>query len=213
MTENLEENQELTDETEFPWEKPEGFTISTKTVAVKSTCQKLLGINPKIWYDLEQKGHIPITGTYDEYFKAIIKYYQNRQDVALAKVKEKGSFKDTEGYSQLQEKLIATQIKLNSSKTQQIYTSLLKDSKEVIKKEELYKLIRPFITSISSILRYESDLNPELKEAVDKCFHSIFRLGSKMLEECDRDEDAFVKRMMEKQVSLQEIMEDNFLED
>lgn len=219
MTEKLEENQQLTkkEEESFPWEDKNNFIISTKEVANKSVCQKVLGVNPKIWYDLEQRGQIPTSGTYDEYFKAIIKYYQNRQEVALAKVKENGnnktSFRDTEDYNKLQEKLIATQIKLNSSKTQQIYTTLLKDSKEVIKKEELYKLVRPFITSISSILRYESDLNPELKGAVDKCFHSIYRLGSKMIAECDRDEEAFVKRMMEKQVSMDEIMQDNFLED
>ena len=218
MEEKDNKNQTLEEQPAVqPWEIKNPFIREAKSLAVKAAVQQLIGINPKTWAELEAKGTIPTSGTYEEYLQKIVKHYQQRQDLALEKLridtekeKEKESSKsrskmifDTEsGLSPIQEAEIIQKIRVNKARERQIHLANMLTSKEMLHRSALLDLTTPMISNIANILRQAAEETPELQETIDNCFKSLHKMGEKLLEQCKEDEAVYIELLTETPIDL-----------
>lgn len=187
------------------------FTRESVNAYRRKAVEELLGLNPKTWSDLETKGVIPLEGTYKECIQAIFQHYQRNNEAKLLKaekVQEGGrkSFDTQSGLSPLQEAEIIKKIKLSMAREEQLHLLNSKERGSMLDKQEALELLAPILGNISSVLRHAADTNPDLQEAVDKCFKSLFRAGSLMAKQCDVDSDRYVQERMKEEVDLEEIL-------
>ena len=76
-----EENQQLT-----PKIEKNIFVIALGEPAIESRMQQILGVNPKSWNELKNKGVLPQTGTYGQFLTRIFTHYKEQNDVKLGKL-------------------------------------------------------------------------------------------------------------------------------
>jgi len=215
MENNNELNQGLTEVQEVPNEK-NPFLSEAKKPCIKSACQKLLNMNPKSWKDLEDKGIIPLSGTYEEYINIIFKHYQMKNEVALERVRlnaeketEKKSSKAPDGdFTKISIAAMVQRIKLDKARERGIHIANLKESKQIIDKNELLVLLSPFFGNIAAVLRNAADTEPTLQPVIDSCFQSLYVTGKNILFQCDRDSDAYVEAMINQEIDLNSLLEE-----
>jgi hypothetical protein len=212
---NNESNQAVKVETN-------AFILILNEPCVESRLYNVLGINPKVWYTLKDRGIIPINGTYGEYLSKVFTHYREQQDVALAKVEankevasSKRNYKSSETESGLPrvvevEKL--QNIKLSRAREEQVHIQNLKERSTIIDKESLLSSFSPIISNIASILRNAASQEPKLQDTIDKCFMNLFHLGELLLQQANLDSERYVKEMLSREVDLEDAIANSGLD-
>lgn len=172
----------------------------------KSYLINLLDINPRSWYDLEEKGVIPLEGTYGEVLRLVFKHFQLRNDAALEKAKLRASNDTESGMSKVMEASMIQKIRLDTAREKSIHINNMKEQKMLLDKNEMVSLIMPIFGSVVSVLRGLSDSRPEIQPEIDKCFERLHHTGRKILEQCDFDSESYVDEMMNAEVDLDSLL-------
>lgn len=196
------------------------FILALAEVAVESRLQKALGVNPKSWNELKNRGILPITGTYGEFLSKVFEHYKNQNDVALERVRLKAensapkrTLQDTEsGLPKVVEAEKIQKIRLDAARERQIHLQNLQTRGQLIDKAELFSIIEPLIGNIVNVLRSAADDDPQLQPVIDKCFSSLYETGQELLRQTDMDGSSYVDIMMAKPVDLDEIIATTELE-
>lgn len=198
------------------------FILSLSEFAVESKIQKVLGVNPKTWNDLKDKGILPRTGTYGEFLTKVFSHYREQNEVGLEKVRvkqeeltNKRNYRNSETESGLPRVVEAEKIqkiRLDSARERQIHIQNLQTRNELISKIELYEVISPLIGNIVNVLRSASDDDPTLQPVIDKCFNSLYITAQELLRQANYDSTRYVDEMMNKPVDLDELLNNAELE-
>lgn len=221
------ENQQFTDELTLeiaPQGKQEKnpFMLAAGEKAVESKIQQMLGINPKVWQELKDKGAIPLSGSYKEFIVSVFNHYRQRNEVSLRKaelIAEKESTKRNSSNAYSDEDMLRVakaekvqKIRLDKAREQEIHIKNLASRNDLVDKSELFELFQPLIGNIANILRSAADENPAMQETVDKCFHNLYNVGTKICEQAKIDKTNYVKYMLETPVDLDSIVDSAELE-
>lgn len=199
------------------------FVLALSEPATEHRIQKVLGVNPKTWNDLKDRGILPRTGTYGEFLTKIFAHYKEQHDIALRKVElkaEEAKSKrntrnaDTEsGLPKVVEAEKIQKIRLDMARERQVHLQNLTARQELISKAELFSLIEPFVGNIVNVLRNAADTDPNLQSVVDQCFISLYEVGVEMLRQADHDGSNYIDILMNKPVDLEEILANAELDD
>jgi phage terminase Nu1 subunit (DNA packaging protein) len=222
--ENNLENQEpipgLTEDTlSNGKEEKNPFLKIIQEQAVESKLQQLFDINPKIWYELKDKGIIPNKGTYKDFLIPLFQHYRKKNDAYLRKVElqqEKytgNASRETEsGLPKIIEAEKYQKIRLDRAREQEVHLKNLATRKELINKNELYSLVSPLVGNIANILRSAADDDPKMQEVVDKCFVSLYNVAKKLVGQAEEDESNYVRYMLDQPIDLDAIIDNADLE-
>ena len=224
MEEKDNNNQELIDtEQAQPWEIKNSFLREAKQQAVKSACQQITGINAKTWFELEKKGVLPASGSYEVYIQKLVKYFQHKQEVAIEKARlqaekdEKEAampkkrstmvFETESGFSPIQEAEIIQKIRVNKARERQLHLANMLTSKEMLSREKLLELTGPMVGNIANILRQTAEEEPAAQKVIDKCFESLHKMGQILLQQCNEDEAAYIDLLSETPVNIAQMLD------
>ena len=203
--------------------QPEGkieknqFILSLGEVAVETRLREVLGINPKTWNDLKDKGILPRNGTYGEFLVKVFSHYRSQNEVALEKVRLKAdeiaskrnyrSSEQTEsGLPKVVEAEKIQKIRLDRAKERQIHLQNLQARGSLLDKNELFSMISPLIGNIINVLRSAADDDPKMQPVIDKCFNSLHATSVELLRQVDFDSDRYVEEMMNQTVDLDDLL-------
>jgi hypothetical protein len=198
------------------------FILSLGEIAVETRIREVLGVNPKTWNDLKDRGILPRTGTYGEFLTKVFTHYKTQNEVGLAKVearKEEFASKrtsrnaDTEsGLPRVVEAEKIQKIRLDAARERQIHLQNLQVRNELISKVEVFDIIAPLVGTIVNVLRSAADDDPKLQVPVDKCFSSLYSVAQMLLRQAGVDGDSYVEEMMNKPVDIDELLDNADLE-
>ena len=196
---------------------------------MRSAVEKILGLNAKSWKDLEEHrsalyphGVIPPKNvSYQECIQTIFKYYQSGVEAKIiaaqaktieAENKRNYRSADTEsGLPKIQEAAIIAKIKLDRAREESIYIDNLKAKGTFIDAEEQYELLGIFLSNVVNELKAVASALPETQEVIDRCFRHLHKLGEIVCQQVDLDSEEFVKRKMEEEVDLDDIIASELL--
>ena len=212
-----EENQQLT-----PKIEKNIFVIALGEPAIESRMQQILGVNPKSWNELKNKGVLPQTGTYGQFLTRIFTHYKEQNDVKLGKLeleKEKAAThrasRDNATESGLPLVVEAEKIqgiRLNKARERQIHLQNLQARNALIDKAEAYELIAPFIGNIVNVLQSAAADDPKLQPVIDRCFNLLYSTAQALLKQAGQDGENYVETLMKTPVDLEGIVEKADLE-
>jgi len=198
------------------------FILILGEKCIESRLYDVLGINPKVWYNLKDRGILPQSGTYGEFLTKVVTYYREQQDVALAKVEankevtsSKRNYRSAEtesGFPRVVEVEKLQNIKLSRAREEQVHIQNLKERSTIIDKESLFSSFSPIISNIASILRNAASQEPKLQDTVDKCFMNLFHLGELLLQQANLDSERYVKEMLSREVDLEDAIANSELD-
>jgi len=215
----LEVNQQVSNEKQ----EKNPFILVLSETAVETRMQKVLGVNPKTWNDLKDRGILPRTGTYGEFLTKVFQHYKSQNDVAVAKAEakkeefeSKRNYRNSEqtesGLPRVVEAEKIQKIRLDAARERQIHLQNLQVRGNLIDKVELFNVISPLIGNIVNVLRSAADDDPRVQETIDKCFKSLHTTAKTLLEHADIDGNSYVDEMMNKPVDLDELLDNAELE-
>jgi len=208
------QNQELTRERKT-------YSISFDDKYKRIYVEKLLGLNSNSWKMLEEKGVIPLDATYNEVCTIILKYYQKAEAAKVEAIRLKAEANegkrnyrnaDTEsGLPRIQEASIISKIRLDKAKEESIHLDNLAKKETFIDKNAQYELLSPIFIAIANELKGIVAEHPELTPTVDKCFTNLHRFGKIICEQVKLDGEEYVKHQMNKEIDLDEILQQGLL--
>ncbi len=183
---------------------------------MRTAVEKLTGINSNSWKRLEEKGVIPLQGSYAEVISAIVKYYQANNDAKLiaieakaeeAKVKRNYRSAETEsGLPRIVEAEKIQKIKLDRAKEESIHLANLATKGNIINANEQFDILGAILSNIASELKAISAEKPETQETVDRCFKHLSKFGKVICEQVQLDGDRYISEKMQETVDLEEIV-------
>lgn len=134
-----------------------------------------------------------------------------KEELDRSKASNKRSFSSVgeddgnDGMPPLMAAKIRQDIRLGVAKEAQLWLRVAIERGQYIAVNELYELTEPFLQAIKNVLVSLASDIPEVQEAVDQGMETLYNLGVKLIEESENDGERFVQRMLEREISPNDI--------